>query len=334
MIRFYIIAAYIILAVRVFASPLLNGFFGEYYGSPQQQIGSGWTPNDVSPPEVAPRFWLSTSTRVTGPYSTYPTADTLGTWNNQTPYYFPTQTSGSNNDWAQYTSGYFVAITNNVYASTAPSTANRGLDFGMYSTVPARLQKAPFLYYTTNPSYSNTEFGVIGTTNRFYWMALVGKINKLDDGASFYPLVSHNNNGWYLSVYWDGRVLFKWGGWQCNTLSPILAEGDPFILVVRAKYGTGGHIQDIWLNGSLKYAQTNGTAFGGFAPNTAGYRIGRSNNTKTNMSIIVSEVIGGHSTSLAFISDATREKVEGWAAYEYGLQSLLPTNHPYKSSPP
>ena len=34
------------------------------------------------------------------------------------------------------------------------------------------------------------------------------------------------------------------------------------------------------------------------------------------------------------MTDATRQKVEGYLAYRWGLQSVLPTSHPYKSSSP
>lgn len=35
-----------------------------------------------------------------------------------------------------------------------------------------------------------------------------------------------------------------------------------------------------------------------------------------------------------FLSDANRQKAEGYLAYKYGLQSLLDSGHPYKTTPP
>ena len=34
------------------------------------------------------------------------------------------------------------------------------------------------------------------------------------------------------------------------------------------------------------------------------------------------------------VSDTIREKIEGYLAHKWGLESNLPTNHPYKSQPP
>ena len=66
-----------------------------------------------------------------------------------------------------------------------------------------------------------------------------------------------------------------------------------------------------------------GTTIGAYAGNEAGGSYEGGINGKLGCVVI----------GVGVLSSSDREKLEGWAAYKYGLQSNLPGGHPYKTSP-
>lgn len=85
---------------------------------------------------------------------------------------------------------------------------------------------------------------------------------------------------------------------------------------------TGATTGEIRYNGTL-LTTTNGGLSGGFYQPT-GYRLGANLTTGS---------IGEHIIYNSSISTAQRQQVEGYLAWKWGIQSSLPSNHPYRNTP-
>ena len=97
------------------------------------------------------------------------------------------------------------------------------------------------------------------------------------------------------------------------------------------------HMHSSYINGSLRSVYTDGV-------------LGNSNTTGTDTGTTTATQIwfGSDSTPASFytgklgefiqyngtLSQADREKVEGYLAHRWGLEGLLDSGHPYKASPP
>lgn len=99
------------------------------------------------------------------------------------------------------------------------------------------------------------------------------------------------------------------------------ANADGFLYVngtqtaSNTSHGTSGNADSIALIG---------TTIGAYAGNEAGSSYEGGINGKLGCVVIGAGVL----------SSSDREKLEGWAAHKYGLQSNLPVDHPYKNTPP
>ncbi|MDH5721826.1 MAG: sialate O-acetylesterase [Alphaproteobacteria bacterium] len=110
-----------------------------------------------------------------------------------------------------------------------------------------------------------------------------------------------------------------------NLLHPSPVSGSYIIQAARVE-GTGITTQYISLNGG---AETSGSV--------------TRNGIASNFSIGQYAVLGGFHydgdlsevlTGLGAFYGKRREKIEGYLAHKYGMTSILPSGHPYKSSPP
>jgi len=88
---------------------------------------------------------------------------------------------------------------------------------------------------------------------------------------------------------------------------------------------------------SWKY-YLNGTSFFSTGTNTVGWistpKLGRQHRADLNTDAWYNGNLAELCLFSEFLSDANRQKVEGYLAYKYGLQSVLDVSHPYKSSYP
>ena len=82
----------------------------------------------------------------------------------------------------------------------------------------------------------------------------------------------------------------------------------------------------VWRNGTIE-ATTNTIA----TPNTdnIGYSIGGQYNVSRRMHGVIGEIIMVQTTDTT-----TRQKIEGYLAWKWGLQASLPVGHPYKAAAP
>jgi hypothetical protein len=101
-----------------------------------------------------------------------------------------------------------------------------------------------------------------------------------------------------------------------------ITANTPFQAVSRYNGTTGA----LWKDGT---AGTSSASVGTFA--VTKYGIGNQANAASEYWIGSIGEILLYTTAL---SDADRQKVEGYLAWKWGLQSSLPANHPYKSAPP
>jgi hypothetical protein len=82
----------------------------------------------------------------------------------------------------------------------------------------------------------------------------------------------------------------------------------------------------VWRNGTLE-STTNTIA----TPDSTnvGYGLGREYNPSRSSNIVIAEVIMVQSTNTT-----TRQLIEGYLAWKWGLQASLPNDHPYKNAAP
>ena len=101
--------------------------------------------------------------------------------------------------------------------------------------------------------------------------------------------------------------------------------------------GTATNNPELWgaeFNGASSKLYINGTggAAGNSGPNSInGYWVGAENSSPSNKwNGLIGEVIVVGSV----LSTDNRQKLEGYLAWKWGLQSNLPVGHPYKNTPP
>jgi hypothetical protein len=135
----------------------------------------------------------------------------------------------------------------------------------------------------------------------------------------------------------DGRFVCHHhlsGGLDVNgsIKSPASTFSSTSRLIAHYRYDSAGGAAavDRWnmrLNGGSQLTKsTSSTSSGWGAHNTIGRLFGALYSHRG----LISEIIITPST----ISDADRERVEGYLAHKWGLTADLPTGHPYKTSPP
>lgn len=96
-----------------------------------------------------------------------------------------------------------------------------------------------------------------------------------------------------------------------------------------------GNSASIWVNGALAKHEVSRWSTGGATSATAATHpaaIGNSTNLNTSSDIDLAGLLFGAGSTPP--SEADIAKIFGWAAHEYGLTSLLPTDHLYKTTPP
>lgn len=126
----------------------------------------------------------------------------------------------------------------------------------------------------------------------------------------------------------NDSLIFGSGGNGTQTRNVATPPIDPSWRFLFNKVGT----ENIDRNNGSVLSQSYSIT--GAIPGMTGQRL---NIGSGNSLTAVSEVFGGQIAYLAVLTDPSQtdiENLEGWAAWKYGLQNLLPVSHPYKLGPP
>jgi hypothetical protein len=120
---------------------------------------------------------------------------------------------------------------------------------------------------------------------------------------------------------WNGRlVVSELGGTNTNYASPM---------------GIGGAIYNTVFN--FDESRVDGYVTGDFREGTTYTAKPTSPQTFIVMSNRVGNALAGHVGETIIVEDvteATRQKIEGYLAWKWGLQNNLPVGHPYEFTPP
>jgi hypothetical protein len=130
--------------------------------------------------------------------------------------------------------------------------------------------------------------------------------------------VKNSNNFGACYPYYDGAALANY-----DLTSGTVYSNDVGNIMSFQSNTTGW---GVWRNGTLE-STTNTIA----TPNNTnvGYALGREYTPNRASNIVIAEVI------MVQVTDTpTKERIEGYLAWKWALQASLPSNHPYKNSPP
>lgn len=132
-------------------------------------------------------------------------------------------------------------------------------------------------------------------------------------------------NGIFYYNVDNGSVIAGVGGtdYAAAAITPMTAI---FTFIYKGYNATGGI--EIWMNGVLISAATN--ANGAADIGTNGIRIGDQFESTLPFNNYIGETIWYPYE----VDTSTRQKLEGYLAWKWGLQLSLPDDHPYASSPP
>jgi fibronectin-binding autotransporter adhesin len=166
-----------------------------------------------------------------------------------------------------------------------------------------------------------------GTTVSNAFVIAVHKVDSIGQGDLFSLTGSDNTaNRWQSHAPWsDGTLYFDCGGAGApNRINASYGVSAGSVVLSSFYCSTTDNVQQVYKNGSLLASDGTGhtVATGG-----GNIRVGHvSNYQDTTLGELI--IINGT------VSAATRQKFEGYLAHKWGLTNSLPSNHPYKSTPP
>lgn len=156
------------------------------------------------------------------------------------------------------------------------------------------------------------------------FMLLVCKIDNTM-AAGFWSNLIARGTAAYIGRYNNSttEIVSRWGGQSPDQVGRTgFANNEYAILIINLLDGT----RAMRINGT----QTASAAMSGdLVSDSNGVSIGGHPSNNNVMEMWVHEAIVAPGKSVADI-----EKYEGWAAWEYGLEDLLPVEHPYKNAKP
>lgn len=105
-------------------------------------------------------------------------------------------------------------------------------------------------------------------------------------------------------------------------------------IIVRAHVNWSTGAADLYVNGGLVASDPSMVSTGSTSDTRSSTGIGIGGNaSQTSMADVkLAALLSGAGASMP--SNAEFQRLEGWAAWELGLQGNLPSGHPYKSAPP
>ena len=240
------------------------------------------------------------------------------------------------NLWLDGQSPSSVVISNNkVVAWNDKSVENNDFTSGPNGTIsysqPSGINNRPAIYFETSPStYLSRSFNISSSSNELSLFMIVNHVSTgtsgnselfftksypgYTNGAQPYPyeyfdLFSNTQTNGQLNINIGNQIQVTTTRDIRGTISliDVIATGTADIYVNGTQTNTNITRGDLSLNNILEWAISGG-AFKGF----------------------VGEVI----TYPSGLSDGDRQKVEGYLAWKWGLQSNLPDSQPYKNAPP
>jgi hypothetical protein len=164
-----------------------------------------------------------------------------------------------------------------------------------------------------------------GTDETWVW----GASRMTATGTDYTPAIlgyGANRGIGYSGSLWNGTnpsitnnfAAMKSGGSDAFQVAPSMLTN----AIVAARFGAVGIVGR--RNGTQVATSSDGTSI-----TTGNLRIGRRTNGNDNIIGYLGDIIvTGALTTLEV------EKLEGWMAWRYGQQSLLPSGHTYKNAPP
>ncbi len=256
------------------------------------------------------------------------------------PFFTPTQFSGCavwldgadpNGNGIQPANGTLISTWRDKSGNNTNATQATAINQPVYQT--ELLNGLPTLQF---PAISRNNLVALdtpafnyGTTNRTSFFVLRNNYSSGTPAASphwFWPK-SGNGTAAQSLVGWIQSVERNGFG-TCAISAPI---GSFFILT--NVFGASSLFERMYTNGNPSNGNSL-TRSGAFISATSGYRIGALDNADSGSSVYwfdgnIAEVILFNQTLTTF----QIQQMEGYLAWKWGLQSSLPSTHPYKNSP-
>ena len=180
---------------------------------------------------------------------------------------------------------------------------------------------------------SNTYFDTIANGNEFS-MFFIGQLETTQNGGIItfnYPIGSN--------AYGKPQITQRSGGTigidDINQGGQVsLATSTDVIMTGYGSMGASTYTSSVYKNGDTSTLNSASSLAFGFAnaatPSIVVGAAESSGGSKFSGHFTVSEIL----ICNTIITDSNKEKVEGYAAHKYGLTSLLPVSHPYKTVTP
>lgn len=155
-------------------------------------------------------------------------------------------------------------------------------------------------------------------------IAFVGQCNTQDEGfiigyRSYYAAIDNANNIVIRAAEFPPAV----------NPSPLPAVGNPFFYLICYNHTIPSI--SIYLNGTLEY---DNVGFGGFPPSYATLMT-HDRHVSPNAATRLSDfLLGSIVVTNQLISSADADRLNGYLAWEWGLENLLPGGHPYENQRP
>ncbi|EKE70900.1 LamG domain-containing protein [Oceanibaculum indicum] len=239
------------------------------------------------------------------------------------------------NPYLWYDAADTATITLSTGVSQWTDKGSRGLDAAQATAaaqpayVTGALNGLPVLRFDGGDDWLftgiNSDFGM---ANSHTWLSVA----ELSSATPAYPMIATINVLEHRTVNQTGRPSFVTGNSGAGEIAAApngttrSLLNDPGVTVMsHDALATGAW--SIWQDGSLRDSGTPGApTFSGSPPFNIGARAGGSFFWPGDIAEIV--------VVLDLLSTDDRQKLEGYAAWKWGLQALLPGGHPYENSPP
>ena len=208
----------------------------------------------------------------------------------------------------------------NIVNSGSPTFSNAIINSNGAVRFPgsAYLQDTGFIHTLSNKTYFLVTQGIDSTnptTQGIMYFGNNGFVYNTQNGIAYQgPESAYNNQFGFLQAFGNGGYYYSFGSSYANT--PLGIYGDTCSNTSASIYVNGSNLS----NFTLSYTPQNST----------GFRMGRRVDS-------LGQYYNGYICEvLAFntlLNTSQRQQTEGYLAWKWGLQTSLPSNHPYKNTP-
>jgi len=175
---------------------------------------------------------------------------------------------------------------------------------------------------------SSNPFSAGGVVDAFVFFVL--RVPSSPNNGNLFSLTGSGatSSRWQSHCPWAGdRVYFDTGGTDEGTtrikVDPLLSSSE---LVLMGFYGSDtDEVMELWKNGTVAGSNASGHTVSTVGNITLGYAGGTSYQSTDFCEMLI---LSGT------VDTTTREKIEGYLAWKWGLVSSLPGGHTYKDRPP